>query len=135
MGRNLPPRNFRRSILVAVICLALATPGHAETITAARDQLVTGIAVAGAAIVVLVVILVHRSHNKAVITGCLSATAGGVSLTDEKDKRVYGLSGNPPGAKLGERMTLEGKRTNVNRMPVFEARGVIKDFGPCPNRF
>jgi hypothetical protein len=115
------------------MCLALATPIHAETITAARDQLVTGIAVVGAAIVVLVVIFVHRSHNKAIVTGCLSATAGGVSFTDEKDRRVYGLLGNPPGAQPGERMTLEGKRTKVNRMPFFEARGVIKDLGPCQN--
>lgn len=125
------PRHFRQSILIAILCLALATPGRAETITAARDQLVTGIAVVGAGIVVLVIILVHKSHNSAVITGCLSAAAGGLSLTDEKDKRVYGLSTNPPGVKAGERMRLKGKRTKVNGAPSFEARAVVKDLGPC----
>jgi hypothetical protein len=53
-------------------------------------------------------------------------------VTDEKDKRIYSLAGDPPGAKPGDRMTLEGKlRNQSGTTPVFEARSVIRDFGTC----
>jgi hypothetical protein len=125
------PQKFWRVILIMVLSLSLAAPGRAETITAARDQIVIGIVVVGAAITVLAVLLVHKSHKETAITGCIAATANGMSLTDEKEKQVYALSGNPAGARAGERMTLEGKRRSVNQMPVFEARSVTRDLGAC----
>jgi hypothetical protein len=57
--------------------------------------------------------------------------ATGLSLTDEKDKRVYALSGDPVGVKPGDRMTLEGKRKQSGATLVFEAHSVTKDFGAC----
>jgi hypothetical protein len=50
-----------------------------------------------------------------------------MSVTDDKDKRVYALSGDPVGVKPGDRMTLEGRR----RGNIFEARSVMKDLGIC----
>jgi hypothetical protein len=82
------PTSFSRVFLIAVLGAALATNARAETLNAARDQIVTGIVVVSA--------------------------------------------GDPAGAKPGERMTLEGRRRDENgKMPIFEARRVIKDLGSC----
>ena len=64
---------------------------------------------------------------EATVTGCITSTGSGMSVTDEKDKRIYPLSGNPGVVKSGHRMTLEGER----RGKIFEARSVIMDFGAC----
>lgn len=127
------PISLWRVILIAVLSVALARPARAETLTAARDQLVIGIVVVGAAIGVGITLLVlHQKHKKSTITGCVGSTVGGMNVTDEKDQRIYALAGDPPGAKPGERMTLEGKhRNDGSAMPVFEARGVIGDLGAC----
>ena len=52
-------------------------------------------------------------------------------VTDEKDKRDYALSGSAAGVKLGDRMTLEGKRKHAGKALVFEAHKVARDFGAC----
>jgi hypothetical protein len=53
-------------------------------------------------------------------------------MTDEREKRIYALKGDPVGVKPGDRMTLEGtRRTESGKTPIFEARSVIKDFGVC----
>jgi hypothetical protein len=123
---------MRHGILIAILTLALVAPGRAETITAARDQLITGIVVASAVIAgVVIFVVVHGKHKKEAITGCVASLPNGMSLSDEKDKRTWALSGDSAGARAGERMTLAGKRKNVNNMPVFEVLSVTKDLGAC----
>jgi len=122
-----------RWALIAVLCVALATPGRAETITAARDQLIIGIVVVGAAIGVgITLLMLHGKHKNNALTGCVGSAPGGLNVTEEKDKRVYALSGDPPGLKAGDRMTLEGRRKNSGNALVFEVRSVTKDLGACP---
>ena len=119
-------------LMIAVLCAALAGPGRAESLTTARDQLIIGIAVVSAGIAVGVTLLIlHERHKQIALTGCVASTASGMSLTDDKDKRVYTLSGNPAGVKPGQRMTFAGKRKTVNGTLIFEARSVTKDFGVC----
>jgi hypothetical protein len=127
------PTSFSRVVLIAVLSAALATNARAETLNAARDQIVTGIVVVSAGVAVGVTLLIlHEKHKQSRITGCVNAGATGMDVTDESDKRIYSLAGDPVGAKPGERMTLEGKRRKESgKMPVFEARRVIKDFGAC----
>jgi len=93
---------------------------------------VIGIVVAVAVVVVVAVVLIvhHRSH-KETITGCVTSGANGMSVTDEKDKRSYALSGNTAGVKPGDRMTLAGKRKDAGNAPVFWAKNVTSDFGAC----
>jgi hypothetical protein len=85
---------------------------------------------AGTAVLVTVLIL-HHKHKKSSITGCVTTGANGISLTDEKDKRIYAVAGDPPGLKPGDRMTLEGKRKQSGSALVFQAQAVTKDFGVC----
>ena len=122
-----------RIILIAVLSLTMARHSRAETLTAARDQLVIGIVVVSAAITVGITLLIlHQKHKKTLITGCVGSGAGGMNVTDENHKRIYALAGVPPGLKSGERMTLEGKsRNRGGPRPAFEARSVIKDLGAC----
>lgn len=117
-------RYASKALLIAVLCASLSEPARAETFDTLGKQIYAGIGVVSAAVVVGVVLIVlHEKHKVRTVTGCIAAG----SLTDDKDKRVYTVSGDPVGLKPGERMTLEGKR----RGKVFEARSVIKDLGAC----
>jgi len=127
------PTNFSRVVLITFLSVGLATSARAETLNAARDQIVTGIVVVSAGVAVGVTLLIlHQKHKHSTITGCVRAGANGMDVTDERDKRIYALAGDPVGAKPGERMKLEGKRhTESGKNPAFEARSVIKDYGAC----
>jgi hypothetical protein len=57
-----------------------------------------------------------------------------MTVTDEKDKQVYALSGNTVGVTPGDRMRLEGKKINSKDPPntvVWEASKVKENFGVC----
>jgi hypothetical protein len=123
------PRNLLKLVLITVLSIALARPVKAETLNSLGDQIIAGIVVVSAAVVVGVVLIVlHEKHKTRAITGCVISGAGGMSVIDDKDKRIYALSGDPVGIKPGDRMTMEGRR----RGNIFEARSVMKDLGVCP---
>jgi hypothetical protein len=116
-----------RLALIAVLCLVLAAPSRADLQTDG-DLIVVGIVLVGAAVGVGTTFLIlHEKHKRVVLTGCVSSDAGGLTLTDDKDKQTYTLSGDPPGVMAGHRMTLEGKR----HKNAFEAHSVTKDLGIC----
>jgi hypothetical protein len=125
--------NFSRVLLPVVLTVALAQHARAESLQAAGDQIIIGIVVVSAGVAVGVTLLIlHQKHKINTITGCVNADATGMAVTDEKDKRIYSVAGDPTGVKPGDRMTLEGKRGKQGgKMPVFEARSVISDFGAC----
>lgn len=121
-----------RAVLIAVLSVALAAPARAESLQTAGRQVEVGIIVAPVAVAVVVTLLIlHYKHKRGAITGCVTSGAIGMSVTDEKDKRIYAVSGDPVGVKPGERMTLEGKRKQSGKTLVFEAHSVTKDFGAC----
>ena len=122
-----------RVFLIAVLSVTLARPARAESLDTAGKQIVAGFVVVSAAIAVGVTLIIHHQKHKS-ITGCVSSltSPGTMNVTDEKDHRIYLLSGNPVGVKSGDRMTMEGKRrTNGGKNFVFEARSITKDFGAC----
>lgn len=117
-------RSFWKALLITILCIGLVRPAKAETFNALGDQIIIGIVVVSAAVAVgIVFIVLHEKHKTRTITGCIAPG----SLTDDKDKQVYTLSGDRVGVKPGDRMTLEGKR----RGKTFEAHSVIKDLGVC----
>ena len=143
------PKSFWRGVLIAVLSLGLAAPAPANQVRVALhphllapnsgssfqktgEEIVIGIVVVAVAIGVLVtVLIVHHKSQKRPITGCVHPVAAGMSVTDEKDKRSYALSGDTTGVKPGDRMTLEGKVKHTGTTLVFETRKVIRDFGAC----
>jgi hypothetical protein len=63
-----------------------------------------------AAVVIVAYVVIHESSKKRSITGCVTPAENGMSVTDEKDKRYYALSGDTADIKPGDRMTLQGKK-------------------------
>ena len=125
-----------RGALIFVLCGALAAPARANTsLKTAAAEIVIGIVAAAAVATVLVVVLVHKSRKTAV-TGCVSSTENGMTIADEKDRRIYTLSGNTNGIKPGDRVKLTGNKGKAGRPDktlVWEAKGLTKDFGVCPH--
>ena len=124
-----------RGVLIAVLCVVLATPTEAKGLPSA-GAIVGAIVGAVAAAVVITVVVVHESTKKRAITGCVNSAEGRISVTDEKDKRTYALTGNTADVKPGDRMTLHGKKAkpvsgDQNKMLGWEVQKVTRDFGAC----
>ena len=86
-----------------------------------------------AAVIVVTILAIHYS-KKRTITGCVISGTNGMSVTDEKDRRSYTLSGNTTGIKPGDRMRLQGKKIkpkDAGNSFVWETKEVAKDFGGC----
>lgn len=57
-----------------------------------------------------------------------------MSVSDEKNKRIYALTGNTADIKPGDRVTLQGKvakRKDANAPLAWEVNKETKDFGAC----
>jgi hypothetical protein len=92
------------------------------------------IGVGVAVVVVVAVVVIHKSSGKRTITGCVSSGENGMSVTDDKDKRLYALSDNTAGTKTGERMTLQVKKIKLKdagKTLAWETIKIKKDLGVC----
>jgi|ERR1700733_3488201 hypothetical protein len=127
-------KSLFRAVLIVVICVALATPAKANNLDNAARNIVIGIVAVTAAIAVVATVLVIHYSKKRTITGCVKPAENGMTITDEKNQRIYALSGNTVGVLPGERMELRGQKlkpTGPDKTPIWDARSVIKDFGVC----
>lgn len=128
---------YIRGILLITLSLALCTPGEAQSpsdkIGASNGTIAGVIAGVAAGLVVVAIVAVHYSKKRS-ITGCVVAAGNGMTITDEKDKQVYALSGDFAGIKPGDRMKVKGKKAKhmgSGTASVWEATGVGKDLGVC----
>jgi len=83
---------------------------------------------------VVAVVLIHESSKKRTITGCVSSKENGMSVREEKDNRIYALSGSTAGIKPGDRIALQGKKAKPrgpDETLVWEAKRAARDFGAC----
>jgi hypothetical protein len=125
-----------RGILIVVLSVALATPARAQSggkIGPSNGTIVGAIVGVAAALVVVAVVAIHYSRKRA-ITGCVNSAGSGMTVTDEKDKQIYTLSGNTTSIKPGDRMKLQGKKVKskgADKTLVWETKAVTKDFGVC----
>jgi hypothetical protein len=130
-------------IVVLSIVLCMPTEGRTPSIGPTADGkiggvgtgTIVGVVVAVVAVVAIVtivtIVVIHESKDRT-ITGCVNPTQNGMTVTDEKDKRAYILSGDTAGAKPGERMTLKGKiKPKAGEPLVWNTTKTIKDFGAC----
>jgi hypothetical protein len=123
-----------RGVLIVVLSVVLATPARADSLKTTGDEIVIGIVAVTAAIAVVVTIVVIHYSKKRTITGCVTSGQNGMTVTDEKDKQVYALSGDTTGIKPGDRMKLQGKKTTPKgsgKPLAWETKEVTKDFGVC----
>lgn len=128
---------FRRGVLIVGLSPALAMPANAQLagIGASGNAIFwAGGAVVAITVAVVTVVVIHYS-KKRTITGCVNQGVNGLSMTDEKNEQIYALSGDTTGIKPGDRMKLKGKKVKSKgplNPPVWEIRGLTKDFGVCP---
>ena len=131
-----------RASIALALCVLLAVPafpqqgignlGDLSGIGPSKGEIVA--IIVGMAVVVVGVgfLVYHETHKRSSITGCVVSGADGLTLQNEKDKKVYAL---PPGAvelKAGERVTIKGKKRKDSGGKVsLQVETLTKDFGSC----
>ena len=124
-------------VLIVALGVTLSTSAEAQT---GGGKIVSNGTIAGvivgvlAAVVIVAYVVIHESSKKRSITGCVIPGASGMSVTDEKDKRSYALSGNTGDIKPGDRVTVRGKKIkpkDAGKPVVWESKTISKDFGSC----
>ena len=124
-------------VLIVALGVTLSTSAEAQT---GGGKIVSNGTIAGvivgvlAAVVIVAYVVIHESSKKRSITGCVIPGASGMSVTDEKDKRSYVLSGNTGDIKPGDRVTVQGKKIkpkDAGKPVVWETKTISKDFGSC----
>ena len=128
------PCLLRTSVALA-LCLFLVLPAFPQTgghIGPSNGEIV-GIIVGAAAAITVVGILIYReAHKHPSITGCIASGVDGLTLNNEKDKKVYALSGDSAALRPGERVTLTGKKIkDSDGKPSFQVEKLTKDYGTC----
>ncbi|MDE3180684.1 MAG: hypothetical protein KGM47_13620 [Acidobacteriota bacterium] len=94
----------------------------------------TGIAI-GAAAAAGVGVAYLMLHNRKSVEGCLTESAGGTKLMDEKGNKTYALDSGDLNLKVGDRVKLKGKTMkSATGEPQFAARKLVKDYGPCASQ-
>ncbi len=125
--------HFFRIALITILCLALSTAASADQLRKTADTALALAIVGVAAVVIVVVVVIHSSNQKRTVTGCVNSAQNGMTVTNEKDKSVYVLSGDTTGVKPGDRMTLHLKKIKVKgtNTLTWETQKITKDFGVC----
>ena len=128
--------------LVLVLGVVLPTPARAQQqclpcgpIGPSGGKILGAIVGTAAGVIVVTGVVVYEVTKKRTITGCVISASDGITLTDEKDKYLYALSGNTTAIKVGDRIKLKGKKVKPkgdNKSRVWKAQEVTKDFGACP---
>jgi hypothetical protein len=128
-----------RTSSVLALCLVLALPvlpqiggGNYGNIGPSKGEVVGIVVGAVAAITVVGILVYHETHKHPSISGCVVSGTDGLALTNEKDKKVYALSGESAGLKAGERFTLKGKKIKDSSGKLsFQVEKLTKDYGTC----
>ena len=117
------------------LCLLLALPAFPQTggnIGPSKGEVVAIIVGAAAVITGVGFLIYHETHKHPSITGCVASGADGLTLKNEKDKKVYALSGDSVALGAGERVTLKGKKVkNSSGKPSVQVEKLTKDYGTC----
>jgi hypothetical protein len=124
------------AVLIIALSFVLCVPAEAQgssQIGPSPGTIVGAIVVVVAGVVVVVAIVAVHYSKKRTITGCVKPVPNGMVVNDEKDKRVYALSGDTAGIKPGERMTFQGKKIKPNAgNPLgWEISKIRHDDGVC----
>jgi hypothetical protein len=127
-------KSFWCGILIVALCVVLSPSAEAQDKIVSNGTIVGVIVGMVAAVAIVAYVVIHESTKKRSITGCVLPAENGMSVTDEKDKRSYALSGNTRDIKPGDRMTLQGKKIkprDAGKPVVWETKTISKDFGVC----
>jgi hypothetical protein len=124
-----------RRIAVGILCgclLFVPAKSRAESLNTAADQIVIGIVLVSAAIVVGIVLIVKHKPS---ITGCVTQGPGGLAIANEGDSKSYVLGGDAASIAsiaAGQRVKVTGKKRKGANPVEFDVTEVKKNFGACP---
>ena len=128
-------RKVLSGVLIVALSFGFCIPVEAQN----SGKIVSNGTIAGvivgviAGVAVVTIVAIHYS-KKRTITGCVNSGASGMTVTDEKDKQIYALSGDTTNIKPGDRMRVQGKKAKLkgpDKTLVWEAKKVTKNFGVC----
>jgi hypothetical protein len=133
----------RRSGLIALgaassllLCAANSVNGcYSKPIGPSTGEVVgAGVGVAAAiAVGVVVLVEVNKSHHT--IKGCVTAGPNGLAVENEKDHRVYALSGVTANVKPGDIVQVHGSKEKGEKDAAgdrdFKVEKLSRDYGPC----
>lgn len=124
--------------IALALCLLLTMPAFPQSggghIGPSNGEIIGVIAGVAVGLTVVGVLVYHQTHKHASMTGCVASGADGLTLQNEKDKKVYALSGDSATLKPGERVTVKGKRGKVKDASgklSFQVEKRTKEFGAC----
>jgi hypothetical protein len=129
-----------RTSATLALCLLLSLPTFAQTggfggfgnIGPSKGEVVAIIVSVAAIIAGGGFLIYHETHKHPSITGCVASGADGLTLKNEKDKKVFALSGDFAALGVGERGTLKGKKVkDSNGKASFQVEKLTKDYGKC----
>jgi hypothetical protein len=127
------------AILVVAACATLSPRVEAQSsqsgnlnFTAYKVAIVVGAVAVGA---IVAVVLIHKSSgSETAITGCVSSEDNGLTLTNDRDNRLYVLTGNTSGITPGDRMSLKVKQVRSKKPGngfAWETKKITKGLGAC----
>ena len=97
---------------------------------------VTGAVVAIAAVVAvgtIVIVEVNKSHHT--LKGCVTVGPDGVLVHNERDRKVYALTGITANVKAGDIVKVHGKKNKKQPNSLgdedFVVAKISRDYGPC----
>lgn len=128
-------KHLLRGTLILFLCMAVATPARADKLSDDVAGIIAGIVVVTIGVTLGVAFVVVHYSKKRTVTGCVVSAPGGMSITDEGDKRIYTLSGNTTEIRPGNRMKLHGKKEKLKSPDMhllWDTTKVAQDFGVCP---
>jgi hypothetical protein len=118
-----------RTVVAVGLCLLLAIPSTPQG--PSKGQAIAIIAGA-AAVVTGVGILIYYGTRKASIAGCVTSDQNVLSLTNEKDKKKYVLSGGFVALQPGQQVVLKGKKKKDSGGKLtFQVQKLVKSYGGC----
>lgn len=125
-----------RGSVVLVLCLTLVFPSFSQggfgQIGPSKGEIAGVLVAAGVVIGGLIYLAYHETHKHPTITGCVSSVPDGMTLTAQKDKKVYVLSGELSAVKDGEEVAVKGKKSKGSAGKLlFQVEKVSKDLGVC----
>jgi hypothetical protein len=88
-----------------------------------------GAAIAGTAAVIGVVL--YFVLRKPSVVGCTQASDSEMDLKNERDNRLYALTGARSDLKHGRRVKLHGKKMTQDGKLSFQVTKIVADYGSC----
>ena len=128
-----------RTSIVLTLGLLFVLPAFSQApsssggkIGASNGEIAGAFVGAGAAVAVIVIVIYHETHKHHTLTGCVSSGTNGLTLANEKDNKVYTLSGDSSSVKVSERVAIRGRKLkDAGSTPTFRVEKLEKDYGAC----